>query len=118
LLGLDPNGVSRDPEVVKDYLSDPLVYKGKISARLAAEMLDGMTNLTNHASTITLPLMVVHGSLDSLAAPQGGQLLVELVPSKDKIFDLREGLYHEVFNEPERDAVIAAVIARIAKTIS
>lgn len=117
LLGLDPNGVSRDPEVVKDYLSDPLVYKGKISARLAAEMLDGMTNLTNLASTLTLPLMVVHGSLDSLAAPQGGQLLIELVSSTDKIFDLREGLYHEVFNEPERDAVIAAVITRIAQTI-
>jgi alpha-beta hydrolase superfamily lysophospholipase len=117
-LGLDPNAVSRDPAVVQDYLADPLVYKGKISARLAAEMLDAMTQLTRQAATITLPLMVVHGSLDTLASPQGGQLLVELVSSSDKIFDLREGLYHEVFNEPERDAVIAAVLTRIAQTIS
>ena len=39
LLGLDPNAVSRDPAVVQDYLADPLVYKGKISARLAADLL-------------------------------------------------------------------------------
>jgi alpha-beta hydrolase superfamily lysophospholipase len=76
-------------------------------------MLDAMTGLTTRASTLTLPLMVVHGSLDSLAAPQGGQLLVELVSSTDKIIDLREGLYHEVFNEPERDRVLDDVIGWI-----
>ena len=34
VLALDPNGVSRDPAVVAAYLADPLVYTGKIGARL------------------------------------------------------------------------------------
>jgi alpha-beta hydrolase superfamily lysophospholipase len=36
MLGLEVDGLSRDPAVVQAYISDPLVHKGKITARLAA----------------------------------------------------------------------------------
>ena len=40
VLSLDSNGVSRDPQVVAAYQADPLVYGGKIGARLGKEFMD------------------------------------------------------------------------------
>ena len=38
LMQLDATGVSRDPEVVRAYIEDPLVHGGKVSARLVHEL--------------------------------------------------------------------------------
>jgi alpha-beta hydrolase superfamily lysophospholipase len=42
LLALDPTSVSRDPEVVRAYIADPLVNHGKLCARLIAEFSKAM----------------------------------------------------------------------------
>ena len=59
VLELDPNGVSRDPQVVADYLADPLVYNGKMGARLASEMLNNMTRIQENANLISLPMLLL-----------------------------------------------------------
>jgi alpha-beta hydrolase superfamily lysophospholipase len=106
VLALDAQGVSRDPAVVAAYRADPLVYTGKMSARLAAEMFDAMAAVRAAAGGITLPILLLHGSADSLTAPAGSQFLFNAVSSTDKQLKLYPGLYHEIFNEPERDGVI------------
>jgi len=80
LVQLDAEGVSRDPVVVDAYASDPLVYTGKITARLGAELLKAMKRVTEQAPKIRLPIMIVHGSDDKLVDPSGAQLLYDLVP--------------------------------------
>lgn len=109
VLKLDANGVSRDPTVVAAYLADPLVFKGKMSARLAAELFDTMAHVRSEAAKITLPLLIVHGDRDNLAAPAGSRYLVDHVGSVDKTLTLYPGLFHEVFNEPERAQVLGDV---------
>jgi len=106
LLGLDAAGVCRDPAVVQAYVSDPLVYTGKTTARLAAEMLKAMQYVSAEASRITLPIMMVQGSADRLVDPAGSQMLYEAVSSADKEIRIYDGFYHEVFNEPEHDKVL------------
>jgi alpha-beta hydrolase superfamily lysophospholipase len=106
LLRLDANGVSRDPVVVKAYVSDPLVHTGKITARLSAEMLKAMQVVSSQASEITLPIMIVQGSADKLVDPAGAQMLYNTVGSADKEIRIYDGLCHEVFNEPEHDKVL------------
>ena len=106
LISLDANGVSRDPSVVKAYVADPLVYTGKITARLAAEMLRAMQDTPGKANRITLPILLLQGGEDKLVNPAGAQMLFETVGSSDKTLKIYEGLYHEVFNEPERDQVL------------
>ena len=76
LVGLDVEGVSRDPAVVDAYVNDPLVYTGKTTARLAAELLKTMQHVTEHAPKIRLPIMIVQGSDDKLVDPSGAQLLL------------------------------------------
>ncbi len=106
ILKLDATAISRDPEVVKAYVEDPLVFNGKISARLAAEMVNTMERLAVKANQITLPLLIVQGTEDKLVDPSGARLLHERAGAADKTIKTYEGLYHELFNEPEREEVL------------
>jgi acylglycerol lipase len=103
--------VSRDPAVVEAYLADPLVCKEKITARLGAEMLGAMERIREEAGRISLPLLIVQGGEDKLVDPTGARLLYDAVSSIDKKLIVYDGLYHEVFNEPEHDRVLADVEA-------
>ena len=106
LIGLEADGVSRDPAVVQAYVSDPLVYRGKTTARLAAEMVKAMQRVSAEATKISLPIMVLQGSADKLVDPAGARMLYDTVSSTDKEIRIYEGFYHEVFNEPEHDRVL------------
>ncbi len=99
VIGVDAQGVSRDPEVVKAYLEDPLVFKGKTPARLAAEMLRAMTSLETSASKIELPIFIIHGGADRIVDPTGAKEVFEKIQSGDKSIKYYEGYYHEVFND-------------------
>ena len=107
LLQLDASGVSRDPEVVAAYLDDPLVYNGKVSARLVSELFAAMNHLLENASSIELPVLIMQGEADSLVAVEGSRLLHDSISSRDKSLILYARLYHEIFNEPERDQVLS-----------
>ena len=109
LLALDVNAISRDPKVVKAYVNDPLVFHGKTPSRLAAELLKAMMRVMAEAGKITLPFIVLQGSEDKLVDPAGAQTLYDKASSKDKTIRIYEGLYHEVFNEPERARVLKDV---------
>lgn len=110
VLSLDVNGVSRDPAVVAAYLADPLVYTGKIGARLGKEFMDAMAAAQAGAPKITLPILFQHGEEDSLASVAGSQYLFDHVSSADKTLTIYPGLFHEIYNEPEQDAVLDDLI--------
>jgi alpha-beta hydrolase superfamily lysophospholipase len=107
LVQLDASAVSRDPEVVRAYQNDPLVYNGKTTARLGAELLKATLELKEKTSQIKLPLLIMQGSEDQLVDPSGAKEFYANVASQDKTLKLYEGLYHEIFNEPERLQVFA-----------
>ncbi len=109
IITLEEEAVSRDFAVLKAYREDPLVFHGKISARLAARMLQAMQKIEAEASQITLPILILQGSADRLVPPSAAQMLYDRVSSADKKLIFYEGFYHEVFNEPEHDRVLADV---------
>lgn len=111
IIQLDAEGICRDPVVVDAYVNDPLVYTGKITARLSAEMLKTIQHVTGSAIRIRLPIMIVQGGTDKLVDPSGAQLLYDSVSSEDKTIKIYDGLYHEVFNEPEHGQVLDDVKA-------
>ncbi|AYF77825.1 alpha/beta hydrolase [Nocardia yunnanensis] len=103
---LDSKLVSRDAEVVRAYDEDPLVHHGGVPARTAGEMLRAAEFVKAHPDRFTAPLLVQHGSADGLAAPSGTDFLEEHAASKDKTVIRYDGLYHEIYNEPEQDKVL------------
>jgi alpha-beta hydrolase superfamily lysophospholipase len=90
------------------------VYRGKIPAGIGKALLVVGETMPRLAAGITAPLLVVHGGQDRLVAAAGSQRLVQCVGSKDVELKIYPELYHEVFNEPERDAVLDDVTAWIA----
>jgi alpha-beta hydrolase superfamily lysophospholipase len=102
ILALDATAISRDPQVVKAYVEDPLVYHKKTPARLAGEMLKATEKVTANLGSIHLPFLVVQGSGDKLVDPGGATMLYEQAGSVDKTKKIYEGFYHEVHNEPQR----------------
>jgi len=109
LLKTAPEGVSRDPAVVRAYKDDPLVHKGKTTVRLAAEMVNAMQRVSSEAGKITLPILILQGGADWIVDPAGSRMLYDLVGSTDKELKIYDGLYHEVYNEPEHPQVLRDV---------
>jgi alpha-beta hydrolase superfamily lysophospholipase len=107
MIRLDASGVSRNPAVVEAYVNDPLNFHGKLSARLIAELSATMDKTLSRAAEIRIPVIFMHGEEDLLTSPSGSQEMFDNVGSADKTLKLYPGLYHEIFNEPEQDAVMA-----------
>jgi alpha-beta hydrolase superfamily lysophospholipase len=106
---LDASILSHDKAVVDAYVNDPLVYHGPIPGRHA--MAEMSKQLPEQVPAIKLPILIMAGA----AAPTGdgarSKALYEAVGSEDKTLKLYEGLYHEIFNEPEYPRVMADIEA-------
>jgi alpha-beta hydrolase superfamily lysophospholipase len=114
---LDFNAISRDPAVVEAYMTDPLVYHGRVPAGVGRALLQVGETMPQRAPALTAPLLVVHGSDDRLIPVDGSRRLVECVGSADVELTVYPGLYHEVFNEPERNQVLGDVVSWITKRL-
>lgn len=109
LLAVDPSLVSRDPEVVSDYVSDPLVHHGKLPARTLGELTSAIERFPSEVPTIRVPTLILYGTADGLCPPSGSQMLAQRIGAEDKSIKAYGGLYHEILNEPERDEVLAEI---------
>jgi len=111
LLPNQPGVLSRDPEVERRFVADPHCYTGRVRAGLAHQMLLAALDAQGRLDRLTLPLLIMHGADDRLTSPAGSRLLHQRASSVDKTLVLWPGLRHEIFNEPERDQVIARLLA-------
>jgi acylglycerol lipase len=103
--------ISRDPEVVRAYREDPLVYRGRIKARTGAEILAAMQRLPGRLPRLSVPLLLLHGTDDQICPLAGSIMVHDAVSSPDRTLRRYPGLYHEVFNEPEREAILTDLIS-------
>ncbi|MEO6092597.1 MAG: lysophospholipase [Novosphingobium sp.] len=108
---LPPETISRDPVVVAAYVADPLVTKGKVAARTIAEMVAAARSYPGRAASLRLPILIQHGGGDIPVPPADNKPLYELIGSPDKTITIYDGLYHEIYNEPEHDAVLDELLA-------
>ncbi|HMS77183.1 alpha/beta hydrolase [Gordonia sp. (in: high G+C Gram-positive bacteria)] len=107
---LDAASISRDPKVVAAYDADPLVVRSPIPAGLGGAMITTMQSFPARLPSLRLPLLVMHGGKDVLAEPDGSRLVDRLAGSSDKTLIIYDELFHEIFNEPERDTVITTTV--------
>jgi len=98
--GLPPEFISRDPDVVKAYVDDPLTYD-VITPRLAEQMYTYLDLGFSKAGNINIPVLIQCGSADTSFS--GQEELYNAMTSNDKTIKIYEGLKHEVYNELEED---------------
>lgn len=106
---LPASGVSRDPEVVAAYEADPLVWHGGIRAGLGGALIREMKTYPDRLRALRLPVLILHGGADVLTNPDGSRMAARLAGSDDVTSTIYPGLYHEIFNEPEQDEILATV---------
>nr|MBM4730444.1 alpha/beta fold hydrolase [Prescottella equi] len=103
---LDAKSVSRDPAVVAAYESDPLVHHGKVKAGIARGMILAAESFPARLPSLTIPVLLLHGTEDRLADVSGSRMIAAHAGSKDLTLKTYDGLFHEVFNEPEQEKVL------------
>lgn len=101
--GLVPSTISRDPEVVRRYVDDPLVHH-QVSLGWGKSALQTITWIDQHASEWTLPVLFMHGEKDELGYAEGSREYASKIKA-DCTLKIWPGMYHEVHNEPEKDEV-------------
>jgi alpha-beta hydrolase superfamily lysophospholipase len=107
--------MSRDPQVIADFKNDPLVYHDKFPVRTGAEILRVVKSIRRRMESVEVPLLIMHGTRDVVTDPNGSRELHARASSTDKTLILYPGLYHEIFNEPERDRVVNDLVEWIEK---
>ncbi len=108
-LGLDPKGISRDPEVVKTYQADPLVH-GKTTVRWGTEILKTIEWVKSHPANVRIPIFLIHGGADPLNSPEGIRHFFEKIPFPDKEMKIYPGSYHEVHNDLDHEQLMKDMV--------
>ena len=104
-----PGQLSRDPVVVEQYRADPLV-PGHLTTGLGLAALEAGDQALAEAERIEAPTLLLHGGADSVVDPGGSEELLSRLRVADKGLKVYPGLFHEIFNEPEREEVLADVL--------
>ena len=69
-------------------------------------MIEAVAYVQQQRTKWQWPLLILQGSADRIVDPTGSRELYEAVPVSDKTLKWYEGLYHEIFNEPEKEMVM------------
>jgi len=108
--GLDPEGLSRDPEVVRAYLEDPLVFR-KMTTSLASELIRAIERTAKSAARVRVPILMLHGEADPICPAAGTRRFFEGLAVEPRQLQIYPELRHEIFNEPEHLRVFEDVLA-------
>ena len=99
-----PNGgvkgnICPDPQFEVDFFSDPLNYRGNVKMGTGRECLDSFARMEERMAKISVPFLILHGSLDRATCPAGSDRLFESSQSTDKSFISYENVEHIIFHE-------------------
>ena len=110
---LDAQAISRDSAVVETYMNDPLVSQ-MVSTRWYSEIIKSMKIAHQDAPKLKTPMLVMQSGADRLVDPAAPARWAEMTPQGTAESVLWEGLYHEMFNEPEKEKVRARTLEWLA----
>jgi alpha-beta hydrolase superfamily lysophospholipase len=113
VLKLKMKDFTRDPHALAALEADPLTLNEAQPARTVAALLAATDRMTREIHTLTLPLFILHGTLDKATVPSGSQFFHDSAGSKDKTLKLYEGHFHDLLNDLGKDQVLADIVAWI-----
>ena len=108
---------SRDPAMVAELNADPLIANETQPAKTAAALIRASERLKREFSRITIPVFILHGTLDKATVPAGSQEFHAAAGSKDKTLKLYEGHFHDLLADIGKEGVMADIKAWIDKRV-
>ena len=103
--GMDESGVSRDPEVIRTRLADPLMHY-VISPRLYFAFNEARQRVLRDARRLQVPALLLQGTADRMVDPRGALELNAAAPHGMSRLMTYPDAYHELFNDLGRDQVL------------
>jgi alpha-beta hydrolase superfamily lysophospholipase len=107
---IDPAGLSRDPEVVRAYVADPLIFR-RVTLSLASELFAAIRRTRGGGADVQLPMLMLHGEADPICPVEASRDFFAQLPAAGKSLRTYPGLLHEIFNEPEREQIYLDLLA-------
>ena len=101
---VDASLLSHDPGNGPAYTSDPLVHD-HITAGLYGDTIARGEEFIMRAPELRVPFLLMQGRDDQIVDPVGSQRFFARAAAPDRAFCLYPGLYHEIFNELDREKV-------------
>ena len=98
--------LSRDPEMQKNYRQDPYRHD-KVSPGIFLSMLEIFPQLMNDADKGDYPLLMQLAGDERIVSTPASKDLFDRWPAQDKTLHIYENSLHEVYNDLDRDQVIA-----------
>jgi acylglycerol lipase len=108
--GLNVSHISHEVGVIENYQTDPLVH-GKISISLFHSAMNAAKHSLLHASELTIPTLIIHGSDDLITSPEGSREFV----AKTGMAELKiwPNGYHELHNELFKEDLFKYILSWI-----
>jgi alpha-beta hydrolase superfamily lysophospholipase len=114
---IDVRTLSRDPEVGKVYDADPLVWHGPFK-RPTVEAFDRtLAAIADGGRLGALPTLWLHGTGDQLVPLADTRIGIERIRGDDFTEVRYPDARHEIFNEINKDEVLAAVTAFVDRVL-
>ena len=88
LLPVAHNFISSYISQVEAYVNDPLIYHGAVKAGWSSAMLKSIEIYQPRINEINIPLLIMHGTEDSLVPFSASQLVNDNASSSDKTFEV------------------------------
>ncbi len=98
--GLRGASVTHDTALAREYDADPLVFH-IATARFFTESQAAQARAFERAALLVMPTYVVMGTADRISKYERARAFFDALGARDKTWDAREGLFHEVLSEPE-----------------
>lgn len=102
--GVDVDALSHDPAVATAYRADRLCHD-RISGRLARFIAHGGAAVLAQAGDWQVPTLLLWAGQDRLVRPAGSAAFVAAAPPGVVQAQCFDGLFHEIFNEPDAGPV-------------
>ena len=112
--GIQAEQLSHDPAVAAAYKSDSIRY-APVTARLYVEWNRATRAVFEDAKSFAVPCLFMPAGADQICSAQATVDFYNNDPHPDKKLVVWEGLYHEIFNEPEKQKVLETAAAWIAE---
>ncbi len=100
--------LTHDEALIRLYKKDGLIYH-RITAGLYHELLKLMSEREVLARNLSLPTLILQAGDDRIVDKEKTVLFYEELAARDKKFQVYPGLYHELFNEKERESMFQTV---------
>jgi acylglycerol lipase len=113
ILHLPNERFSRDPKVVEAMNNDPLIAHETQPTQTMAAMVRADERLKKEFSQITLPVLILHGTLDKNTKPIGSQHFYDMAGSTDKTLKFYDGGFHDLLNDIDKQLVISDITSWI-----